>query len=151
MLDVTSETHVFVNQTGSILPVASDSRLSGNPGAAPREEERRSKIRYAIDLEVRFSKAKRTSRSYNVGHTLNISSSGLLIASPCVVTEGTALQLMIEWPYSLDGKIPLQLVATGFVVRSSASQFAVSFRSYQFRTMRPKSTPEKAMVAQVSA
>jgi PilZ domain len=98
--------------------------------------ERRSKVRYPIELEVRFFASKGRSRTYSIGRTVNISSSGLLVASAGLVHAGTDLHVMIQWPFALDGRIPLQLAAAGIVVRSSASNFAVQVRSYQFRTMK---------------
>jgi len=111
------------------------------PRLAPQFDERRSKTRYSIELVVRFFNTTGASRSYNLGRTVNISSSGLLVASESAVREGTALELMIEWPWPLDGRVPLQLVTTGVVVRTSQSAFALVLRSYQFRTM--KRTPER--------
>ena len=65
-----------------------------------------------------------------------MSSNGLLIASAAGVNVGAELQLMINWPWSLDGKVPLQLAANAVVVRSTPSHFAVALRSYQFKTMK---------------
>ena len=106
--------------------------------SSAQSNERRSKARYAIELAVRFIALGRRPPSYHLGRTLNISSSGLLVVSPSTVRDGEELRLMIEWPWPLDGRVPLQLVASGTVVRSSNSLFAVTFKSYQFRTMSPK-------------
>ena len=113
-------------------------RLQLAPVGFPQTDERRTKTRYAIELAVRFIAQQRTSPSYNIGRTINISSSGLLVASPYAVRDGEELRLMIEWPWPLDGRVPLQLVASGTVVWFGNSRFAVKFRSYQFRTMNPK-------------
>ena len=118
--------------TGELAPVA----------------ERRSKVRFPIELDVRFMPSK--TGAYNTGRTVNISSSGLLIRSASVVGHGTALHIMIQWPYTLDGKIPLQLVATGVVVRSTPSWFAVVVRSYQFRTMKQHAMFHKTLAVKAS-
>src|SRR5579883_207867 len=107
-------------------------------GSSAEPDERRAKIRYGIELDVRFSLTALRPRVLNVGKTINMSSSGLLVSSASCVNVGAELQLMIEWPWTLDGKVPLQLVAAGVVVRSTATAFAVALRSYQFRTMKPK-------------
>ena len=67
-----------------------------------------------------------------------MSSNGLLVASAAGVNVGAELELLIKWPWSLDGKVPLQLAATAVVVRSTPSNFAVALRSYQFKTMKQK-------------
>ena len=118
------------------------------PRLALQFDERRSKTRYSIELGVRFFNPRGPSRSYSIGRTVNISSSGLLVASESAVREGTTLELMIEWPWPLDGGVPLQLVTTGVVVRTSQSTFALALRSYQFRTMKRKPELEKSMTAQ---
>lgn len=101
-------------------------------------EERRLKTRYAIELDVRFSMTRLKSRVLTIGRTINMSSNGLLVASAAGVKIGAELELMIKWPWSLDGKVPLQLAATAVVVRSTPSNFAVALRSYQFKTMKQR-------------
>lgn len=108
--------------------------------------ERRAKVRYPIELDARFLPSK--NGAYNTGRTVNISSSGLLISSASVVRDGTPLHIMIQWPFTLDGRIPLQLVATGAVVRSTPSLFAVAVRSYQFRTMKQHALMQRTLTAQ---
>jgi hypothetical protein len=51
------------------------------------------------------------------------------------------LEMNIEWPSLLEGRIPLQLFAIGIVVRRGASDFAATFERYQFRTMRISKQP----------
>ena len=70
-----------------------------------------------------------------IGHTLNMSSGGLLVSAQHEVSAGSKLEVNVEWPLLLDGAVPLQLVAHGKVVRCGGSMFAISFVQYQFRTM----------------
>jgi len=49
--------------------------------------------------------------------------------------------MSIERPLLLDGRIPLQLFATGWVVRREPFEFAVSFERYQFRTLKRSDQP----------
>jgi len=63
---------------------------------------------------------------------------GLMIASPDPVPAGTKLQVRMAWPLDLDGGIPLQLVATGKVVRADEAGFAVELRAHEFRTLGRK-------------
>lgn len=122
---------------------------SQRPRIASEPLERRSKTRYPIELNVRVVTTQRKVRSYQTARTLNISSGGVLIAAQFAVTHGSILELMIEWPWTLDGGVPLQLVATGIVVRCSQSAFAVALRNYQFRTMKQRAATEKSIPAQV--
>ena len=100
--------------------------------------ERRSKIRYPVALNVRYRTMGKTHRISGIGRTINMSSDGLLIATDQRTDVGARIELNIEWPSMLDGQIPLQLVATGKVVRCLAFGFAFSFTQYQFRTMSRK-------------
>jgi len=114
------------------------------------KSERRSKTRYEMELGVRFFPPGLSTRFWAAGKTVNVSSGGLLIVSPCQVSERTELQLMLEWPSKLDGRIPLQLVVRGCVVRSEPSMFAVALRSHHFRTMkRDRAQPGPAVYVSV--
>lgn len=97
--------------------------------------ERRSKMRYPVALNVRFRTLGRHHRLTGIGQTVNMSSSGLLVAADHPIPLGARLELNVEWPSLLDGLIPLQLVATSRVVRCYDNGFAVSLGQYQFRTM----------------
>jgi hypothetical protein len=67
---------------------------------------------------------------------VNISSGGALVACQHEIRAGTRVDLSIDWPSLLDGRIPLQLVMVGRVVRSGPSGFALALARYQFRTTR---------------
>jgi hypothetical protein len=107
----------------------------------PRElngTERRSRVRYPIRLSVRYRGLGRMGGVAGVGQTLNLSSSGILVESPRQqkVSVGSRVEVSVNWPIMLDGASPLQVVVRGKVVRSEMFRFAVSFQSYQFRTMK---------------
>jgi len=98
--------------------------------------ERRFKARYPLELKVRYHTFGKTSVISGEGRTVNLSSSGVLVASSDKVSDGARLKLTIEWPSLLNGTTPLQLVTFGRVVRSNESGFAVALEHYQFRTMK---------------
>ena len=100
--------------------------------------ERRFKARYPLELNVRYHTFGKSTVISGEGRTVNVSSSGVLIASSDRMTEGVRLRLTIEWPSLLNGTTPLQLVTFGRVVRSDESGFAVALEHYQFRTMKRK-------------
>ncbi len=100
--------------------------------------ERRFKPRYRLDLNVRF-RCLSGSFFSGWGQTLNLSSGGMLVASRKPVSGdeisvGALVEMRIEWPSLLDGKVPLQLIAVGRVVRRRAAGFAATFEQYKFRT-----------------
>jgi hypothetical protein len=97
--------------------------------------ERRSKARYPVQLTVRYRTVGRNMHVNGVGQTLNMSSGGLLVSADHAISAGLRLEVNVEWPLLLNGRVPLQLVAHGKVVRCGGSMFAVAFAQYQFRTM----------------
>jgi hypothetical protein len=78
------------------------------------------------------------------GQTVNLSSSGALVANQQPISLGARIELFVDWPIMLNGTIPLQFVAVGKVLRSDAGVFALSFKRYDFRTARkqPESVSE---------
>jgi len=100
--------------------------------------ERRSKMRYPLELNVRYQTLETRAPTGGSGQTVNMSSSGLLVAGQAELSEGTRLRVTVEWPSLLNGNTPLQLVTIASVVRCTESSFAVAFENYQFRTMSRK-------------
>ncbi len=112
----------------------------------PVVAERRSKLRYPLDLSVRFRYFAGGSLLFGAGRTVDVSSGGILVAStriipPHEINVGEDVEMSIEWPPLLDGRISLQLFAVGWVVRRRPFDFAVSFERYQLRTMKRSSQP----------
>ena len=99
--------------------------------------DRRSKRRFPINLTVRYRSLNRRDAFCGVGSTVNVSSKGLLISGPGGVELGARIEVTMEWPFVLGGRIPLQLVTRGQIVRQEESSFAVTFKRYQLRTRRP--------------
>jgi hypothetical protein len=97
--------------------------------------ERRAKVRYPLELTVRYQTVDGEAVVSGVGRTLNVSSSGILIVAENDVKEGSRLKVTLEWPSLLNGTTPLQLVTIGRVVRRGPSSIAISLEHYQFRTM----------------
>jgi PilZ domain-containing protein len=97
--------------------------------------ERRRKVRYPLELTVRYQTLDEEVVVSGVGRTLNMSSSGILIVAENTVKDGSRLKVTLEWPSLLNGITPLQLVTIGRVVRRGASSLAISVEQYQFRTM----------------
>jgi hypothetical protein len=67
------------------------------------------------------------------GSTVDISSSGVLILVPQKLPTGRRIELFIEWPAKLDGRIALQLVVNGTIVRSTARTAAIAIATHEFR------------------
>jgi hypothetical protein len=95
--------------------------------------ERRSRFRFPFELRVRFRTLGQSYPVAGMGWVVNMSSGGVLVAYQQEISAGTQLEMSIDWPTRLDGRVPLQLVATGTVVRCELFSFAVGLQRYQFR------------------
>jgi hypothetical protein len=71
---------------------------------------------------------------------VNMNRGGVLVSSQHQIKVGARMELSIEWPSLLYGKVPLRFVTVGDVVRCDASSFAVTLARYQFRTAKRKVT-----------
>src|SRR5579862_3354004 len=78
--------------------------------------ERRSRLRFPFELRVRFRTLGQSYPVAGIGWVVNLSSNGVLVAYQHEVSAGTQLELNIDWPTRLDGRVPLHLVAVGTVV-----------------------------------
>jgi len=142
----------------ALTPMPTSSTSFGSILALPKEHhyrivsnwpvaaERRSKIRFSLVLDVRFRSLSTKSVFYGAGRAVNVSSGGALVVSQHLLAQykisvGALAEIGIEWPSLLDGTIPLQLRTVGRVLRCGASDFAVEFERYEFRTMRHSSEP----------
>lgn len=98
-----------------------------------------------MELNVRYRTLSSGRRVDGIGHTVNVSSSGLMIASEQqLLPNGGRVQVALEWPFLLHGSTPLQLIATGRVIRCQETGFAVQIERYQFRTRKAANQLAKA-------
>jgi len=100
--------------------------------------ERRERIRFPLELRARYRTLERRRPLVGRGWVMNMSSGGVLVASSHEISTGAGLELSIEWPFLLDGRVPLQLVASGKVVRSGIASFALLLTRHQFRTTKKR-------------
>ena len=108
--------------------------------------ERRSRVRFPIELRVRYRTLGRGVPCAGEGWVVNMNRDGVLVSSPQEVSLGARMELSIEWPSLLHGRIPLRFVTVGTVVRRDASNFALTLARYHFRTAKKKVTAIDARV-----
>ena len=106
--------------------------------------DRRASARFPLTLEFSYSISHfGTPEQTGSGQTIDLSSSGLRFAAPGPLQLGRRLVVAITWPVLLDGKVQLQLIATGVVVWSTATETAIRIQRHDFRTRSVK--PEGAV------
>jgi hypothetical protein len=98
--------------------------------------ERRSDRRYGIHLELRWKLIRRRrALESGVGHTLNLSSGGILFDAGRQLPVGLNVELAISWPVLLRDTAPLQLIVSGRIVRGGGDRTAVAMSHHEFRTI----------------
>jgi hypothetical protein len=111
---------------------------NGEPATAAGD--RRRSHRFPLRLAVRYrSIGSSFGSEWTLGESLNISSAGLLLATPEAATPGQKVEAFIAWPVFLDKRIPLKLFIKGRIVRSSGDLAAMCFDTYEFRTCQTPS------------
>jgi hypothetical protein len=98
------------------------------------DQERRTKLRYPLRMNVRYQTLGMGGSVGGVGQTLNVSSGGAFLNCGSDIREGTRIRVVMEWPSLLDGATPLQLVTIGIAVRRQGAGLGIAFEGYQFRT-----------------
>ena len=108
------------------------------------ENERRSSVRFQLEREIRYKVGgKRHGEECGVGHSINLSSSGVLFTTDRVLFSGCRIELSISWPARLNNKISLKLVARGRLVRFEQGRAAMKIEQHEFHTLAPQAGSAK--------
>lgn len=98
--------------------------------------DRRFDRRYQLQLEVRWKLIRRRKvQDAGAGRTIDLSSGGILFDAARPLPVGLNVELAIAWPVLLHNIAPMQLVATGRIVRSLGPLVAVHITQHEFRTV----------------
>ena len=101
----------------------------------PAVAEIRPKARFPIDLPFRYNAGGKR-RFSGAGRVVNISSTDVTVACRHQLKPGVPVELVIEWPARLDGRIPINLVMLGRVLRADSSGFSVGSCQHRFQLVR---------------
>lgn len=96
--------------------------------------DRRRNPRYGVRLAVHYhvSQKGRTTRT-GTGITANMSSSGVSFRCRKPLPVGAHVEMVIDWPAKYVDLYPVDLLVTGFVVRSDNHSTAIRMTSRKFR------------------
>ncbi len=112
----------------------SSARAAGLP-------DQRSRQRYPLELEVEYRLLRRSGSCQSIGwgKTINVSSGGVLFEAqgPCP-SEGL-IEVLLNWPFLLEGVCPLSLLLRGPIVRKAGNQIAIHAKQHEFRTAGTRS------------
>jgi hypothetical protein len=97
--------------------------------------DRRRDRRYGIQLDLKWKLVRRRRLiDTGTGRTVDLSSGGLLFDAGRHLPEGLNVELSIAWPVLLHNVAPLQLAASGRILRCEGRMIAVQMIHHEFRT-----------------
>jgi hypothetical protein len=113
--------------------------------------ERRSDKRYGMQLQVRWKLLRRRRTIENgTGHTIDMSSGGILFEAGMNLPEGLNVELSIAWPMLLHNLKPMQLIVTGRIVRAQNGAAAIRTLTHEFRTVGIAAEQQRGMTVDSS-
>ncbi len=97
--------------------------------------ERRSRRRYPMQLEMRFTAGlRRRNPVQGAGEVVDISSKGVAFRTSSVLERGMSISASMNWPVALNGECALKISMEGEVLRISEGLAVMSVERYEFRT-----------------
>jgi hypothetical protein len=115
----------------SATPAVAEDAIPAETYAA----DKRTHHRYPITLELEYKVLHRGRvECLGFGRTLNMSSGGVLIDASQIVRRGRIIELVVNWPFLLEGVCPLKLIVRGRIVRTEGRAVAVKAKHHEFRT-----------------
>ena len=107
--------------------------------------DRRNDRRYGLQLDVKWKLIRRRRVvETGIGHTIDLSSGGLMFDAGRHLPEGLNVELSITWPVLLHNVAPLQLVISGRIVRTDGQRIAIRAVQHEFRTIGVPADQRKA-------
>ena len=120
-------------------PAAQSDSISG---------DRRRDRRYHLQLELKWKRIRRRRvLDMGIGHTIDISSGGILFDAGRHLPERLNVELSIAWPVLLHNVAPMQLIASGKIVRRDGRRVAIQTVQHEFRTVGHHSEQSNAPAA----
>ena len=100
-----------------------------------RQNERRSKCRFAIQRDVRYKIAEDgVVVAAGSGQTIDMSSGGVAFVAEQPLTPSGFVELSISWPVLLDETCPMRFIVFGRILRCTGRQAVCTIDKYEFRT-----------------
>ena len=113
--------------------------------------DRRQDRRYQLQLELKWKLIRRRRvLDTGVGHTIDVSSGGILFDAGRKLPEGLNVELSLTWPVLLHNVAPMQLVVGGRIKRSNGRLVAIQTVQHEFRTAGG-STEQRTLAAAAPA
>jgi len=109
------------------------------------EVERRNCRRYDLRFPVHYRVSEKGAATRTgSGSTYNLSSSGVGFRCRRALPVGAHIEMTVDWPSKYGDLYPVELLITGFIVRSDGGRIAVRVSSRRFRVDSVPAQPFRA-------
>ena len=100
-----------------------------------KENDRRSKTRFAMERDVRYRVAEDgVVVAAGSGQTINMCSGGVAFVTEQPLTPGGCVELSISWPVLLGEACAMRFIVFGRILRCNGRRTVCSIDKYEFRT-----------------
>src|SRR6185503_20055088 len=111
--------------------------MSGHARMQKSASDRRRSTRFGVHLNLRYRQSEKgVQHLWNSGITRDMSRDGVAFTCGHPLPVGSHVELQIDWPVRQESERPIELQATGFVIRSEGGETAVRISSHRFRVHR---------------
>ncbi|MDP8988769.1 MAG: PilZ domain-containing protein [Acidobacteriota bacterium] len=100
---------------------------------APPDRERRSGVRVPLACAMRYETGSLAHKKTGEGTVIDISSSGVAFTTESSLHNRARVALHIQWPVRLEEDVPVELFATGKVVRAEQTKAAIQYDQIAFK------------------
>jgi PilZ domain len=97
--------------------------------------ERRLGVRVPLQCALRYETGSMTQKKRGEGRVIDISSSGVAFTTESALRRNTRVALHIQWPVQLEGDTPVELFASGRVVRAEPGKIALKYDQFNFKIL----------------
>ncbi len=106
------------------------------PSAAPPpDKERRIGVRVPLECAMWYETGSPAHHRRGQGRVLNMSSTGVAFTTESLLRRNTRVALHVQWPLRLEADVPVELFASGKIVRAEPSRAALAFDQISFRLL----------------
>jgi hypothetical protein len=108
-------------------------QFAQSSGVASPGKERRIGVRVPLACAMRYEAGSPNHKRTGQGSVIDLSSSGVAFTTESLLRNRTKVALYIQWPIRLEGDVPVELFATGKVVRTEPTRAAIQYDQIAFR------------------
>ena len=128
------ESVVYWGAPREAISVIARQNTQPNVVASPRIE-RRMGVRVPLSWPLWYETSSMTHKRSGDGRVIDISSSGVAFTTESALRRNTRVTLHIQWPFQLEGEVPVELFASGKVVRAEQSKTALQYDQFNFKIL----------------